>query len=171
MSDLCWRPVNGRRCELQAGHLVPCSDDPDGGWVTVPTTPFTEIVERLWQGGSYHYDPAELANFDAVLTLNGRPVPAPASVRERRFYIQDGDVLPDIEALHDHVLWAYGQWTAGHSVLVRCQAGLNRSGLVVALVLYRDGWAMDDIIERIRERRSPYALCNPFFVEYLQQLA
>jgi protein-tyrosine phosphatase len=56
-------------------------------------------------------------------------------------------------------------------VLVRCQAGYNRSGLVVALVLLRLGYTADDAIALIREKRSEHALCNELFVEYIQDAA
>lgn len=55
--------------------------------------------------------------------------------------------------------------------LVHCQAGLNRSGLVAAVVLMR-GWNMtaDEAITMLRAKRSPAVLCNPAFDEYLRAL-
>ena len=52
-------------------------------------------------------------------------------------------------------------------MLIRCQAGLNRSGLVTALVLIMAGWAPEDAIRRIRVRRSVNALCNRHFTTWL----
>jgi protein-tyrosine phosphatase len=52
---------------------------------------------------------------------------------------------------------------------VRCQAGINRSGLVVALILMREGMSTEDAIALIRKRRSKYALDNAHFVEYLKR--
>jgi protein-tyrosine phosphatase len=52
-------------------------------------------------------------------------------------------------------------------VLVRGQAGINRSGLVTALVLMLDGYGARDALGLIRERRSPFALCNDAFVDWL----
>ena len=57
-----------------------------------------------------------------------------------------------------------------HTVLVRCWMGLNRSGLVVALVLMRLGYSAADAIDLIRTQRSRFALCNPLFVQYLEAL-
>ncbi|CAM5329206.1 hypothetical protein SALBM311S_07625 [Streptomyces alboniger] len=56
----------------------------------------------------------------------------------------------------------------GRKVLVRCYHGYNRSGLVVAHALIRQGRSADDAIRLIRARRSPWALHNELFVEYLK---
>lgn len=49
-------------------------------------------------------------------------------------------------------------------VLVHCQAGLNRSSLVAARAIYRDtGIPGSEVIEVLRQKRSPAVLCNPAF--------
>lgn len=53
---------------------------------------------------------------------------------------------------------------------MRCQAGLNRSGLVMALVLIREGYTADEAIALIRLRRGSAALCNHQFVAWLRQV-
>lgn len=167
----CLQPVNGNeQCQLLAGHLVPCSPDPDGSWVTVPNEPWSEILPGLYQGGSWMYRPEELVEFDAVLTLHRGADSAPASVLEQRFHFRDGPDMPDGTRLSEAVNWVFSQWRSGKRVLVRCQGGLNRSGLVVALVLYKAGYDINDSITLIRDQRSPYALCNARFVQYLRRL-
>jgi protein-tyrosine phosphatase len=52
-------------------------------------------------------------------------------------------------------------------VLVHCQAGLNRSGVVVARALMADGMSAVEAVSLIRERRSPACLCNPAFERWL----
>lgn len=52
-------------------------------------------------------------------------------------------------------------------VLVHCQAGLNRSGLLAGLALVLDGVLPVYAIEMLRETRSPAVLCNPVFEEWL----
>lgn len=167
--ELCREPVNGEKCLLLKGHLVPCSPDPEG-WITIPTAPWSKIVPNLYQGGSHYYDARRLAFFDSVLTLTSSAPPASWPTEERHFHCKDGRDLPDPHGLNLAVDWVHGQWQDGRRVLVRCQAGLNRSGLVVALVLYKAGYSAGDAISLIRERRSPYALCNPRFAEHLRSL-
>ena len=79
----------------------------------------------------------------------------------------DENNLPDIHAIAD---WVYNEWKFGKNVLVRCQVGWNRSGLVTALALMKDGHKAKDAIDLIRVRRSPHALCNEDFVSYLRGL-
>jgi protein-tyrosine phosphatase len=57
---------------------------------------------------------------------------------------------------------------AGRRVLVRCYSGYNRSGLVVAHALACRGHSADEAIRLIRARRSPWALHNDLFVDYLR---
>jgi protein-tyrosine phosphatase len=57
---------------------------------------------------------------------------------------------------------------AGRSVLVRCYSGYNRSGLVVAHALVGRGHSAEEAIRLIRSRRSPWALHNELFVDYLR---
>ena len=62
--------------------------------------------------------------------------------------------------------WAYSEWKAGEAVLIRCQAGANRSGLVMALVLMKEGLSAQDAIDAIRSKRS-FAFSNSAFVKWL----
>ncbi|MDQ3931843.1 MAG: dual specificity protein phosphatase family protein [Actinomycetota bacterium] len=55
----------------------------------------------------------------------------------------------------------------GLSVLVRCKAGLNRSGLVVARTLVERGFQPQEAIDLIRRRRHRRALNNRAFVGWL----
>src|SRR4051812_6463328 len=167
--SICGEPVGGDHlCQLQADHIVPCTADPDGGWIPIPEEPFAEIAPRLFQGGTLtasgaSVDPSEL-DFDSVLTLYRSAPWCAAPINERRFLFEDGKVIP--ESVQDAVDWAWSQWALQKKrLLVRCQAGLNRSGLIVALVLIRDGHDPDDAIRLVRGRRSPYALVNRHFVE------
>lgn len=55
--------------------------------------------------------------------------------------------------------------------LVHCQAGLNRSGLVGALVLLHQGMTPGAAIALLRARRSPAVLCNTTFEAFVRALA
>jgi len=52
--------------------------------------------------------------------------------------------------------------------LIRCQAGWNRSGLITALVLMREGYRSFEAIELIHQMRSDNALCNRSFEQFLR---
>lgn len=52
---------------------------------------------------------------------------------------------------------------SGQKVLTRCQAGLNRASLVGGLALVWLGYDGNDAVQLLRARRSPWALCNPYF--------
>lgn len=58
---------------------------------------------------------------------------------------------------------------ANKNVVVSCQAGLNRSGLVLALAMCILGYEPADAIQTIRDRRSVVALHNPRFVEVIMR--
>lgn len=65
--------------------------------------------------------------------------------------------------------WIYDAvYHRGETVLVHCQAGLNRSSLVAAKVLMLRGMTADEAITTLRTQRSPAALCNPAFEQYLR---
>lgn len=51
--------------------------------------------------------------------------------------------------------------------LVHCQAGLNRSSLVVASALIKRGMTPQSAVELMRHRRSPAVLCNPAFEAWI----
>lgn len=81
----------------------------------------------------------------------------------------DGGVVPaaQIDALAD---WVNVCRTTG-PVLVHCQAGLNRSSVVVARALMRgpEQMSADDAIYQIRRRRSTACLCNKTFERWVRE--
>jgi protein-tyrosine phosphatase len=106
--------------------------------------------------------------FDVVVSLNSYALPVGWLVKELRFGFADGPLNPQIIEEIEHVAeWAYIQWKKEQRVLVRCEAGLNRSGLVNGLILMKDGMSAEKAIALIRKRRSPYALSNAEFEKYL----
>lgn len=74
------------------------------------------------------------------------------------------------EQLDEIAKWVFEQWDKGGNTLVHCQAGLNRSSLVVGRVLMMMGYTAKEAIEKIRASRSPACLCNPSFEKYLLSL-
>lgn len=68
----------------------------------------------------------------------------------------------DLEVSRDHSYLANGV------VVHNCQAGLNRSGLVLALAMMVDGATADQAISHLRSARHELVLCNSTFEAWLR---
>jgi len=94
--------------------------------------------------------------------------PADWKIQEFRYGVPDASITDiDLDRLRQAVDFGYDRWKSGDRVLVRCQAGLNRSGLVLALILIKDGLKPQEAINRIRDHRGPDALFNDSFHAWL----
>ena len=94
--------------------------------------------------------------------------PADWKVQEFRYGVPDASITDiDLDRLRQAVDFGYDRWKQGDRVLVRCQAGLNRSGLVTALILIKDGLKPAEAIARIRDIRGEDALFNRDFHNWL----
>ena len=106
--------------------------------------------------------------FDCVVTLYAWAAPANWGVEERRFGFPDANIIDEyIPTIVELAQWAHSKWASGKRVNIRCQAGLNRSGLVTALTLMISGMSADEAIDTLREKRSGYALCNGEYEHWL----
>jgi hypothetical protein len=148
---------------------------------------WSEVLPGLWQGGTDDFDtiyeatpytPTEETpigitkkDFDVVVTAYAWAKPVDWGVKEVRFGFYDAD-MSDINmgAVYRIVNDIHADWKRGDKVLVRCQAGWNRSGLITALILMKEGYTADDAIALIRKKRSPHALCNKKFEKFLREL-
>lgn len=74
---------------------------------------------------------------------------------------------PDMERVIQIAEWVNHCRQSG-TVLVHCQAGLNRSGFVAAVALMIEGMSADEAIALLRDKRSPAVLCNPAFEDSLR---
>jgi protein-tyrosine phosphatase len=102
------------------------------------------------------------------VTLYAAARPVDWHVRELRYGMWDSNLSDvDFEDIFDIVQLAHSDWARGKKVLIRCQAGWNRSGLITALVLIREGYEPAEAIRLIRQNRSSWALCNADFVNFL----
>lgn len=131
----------------------------------------------LWMGGHEFRGPSgqlEFAvvrsEFDLVQTLLRLPGHGPdPGVEHHVWPIPDGPL--DGTQLAGVIRLAQAAAEAlddGRRVLVRCHHGYNRSGLVVGHALIRRGRSAEQAIRLIRSRRSPWALHNELFVDYLR---
>lgn len=153
---------------------------PDGEWISFPDDKWNEITHNLWMGGMYygpHMQPAwvEEGDFDLVISMAGNEIPIPASIDHAAYYIDDGKLGP-VESgfVYGATALAVSAVMSGRKTLVRCAAGLNRSGLVVALALlqlppFRGACCPNHAVALIQNKRSEHALHNPYFLEYIRE--
>ena len=142
----------------------------------------TQIVPGLFQGGTEDDDVMSVADsdfalrgtypFDTVVTLYASARPVPWGVEELRFGFLDAaldgeDIATVLRAAH----FAHQRWADGAEVMIRCQAGMNRSGLVTALVLILAGLTPGQAITLIRQQRGQACLFNEHFVTWLMNHA
>ena len=140
---------------------------------------YSEIRPALWQGGTADNETiyqgqkrlptlSDPKPFDVVVTLDSYSLPMGWHVKEFRYGFADGPVEPHVYQESERIAdWAHSEWKSGSTVLIRCQAGLNRSGLITSLILLKEGLSLVQILELIRSKRGEYALSNKHFVEYL----
>lgn len=110
--------------------------------------------------------------FDVVLSLTDQPGYEPTRGALHVYRIADADLDPvhhtKLDYLADRVRKDVHD---GRKVLVRCQAGINRSALVVGLTMLKiRAMSVDEYLAHVREIRSPYVLMNRSFVRYLREV-
>lgn len=129
----------------------------------------SHVVGNLWTGGCI--EGMRLgADFRNVISLYPweRYELAPGT---RRIEVRIHDVaeLPDLVVLEDLADLAVRLLDEG-KLLIHCQAGLNRSALLSALVLRRLGYSSHEAIDLLRRQRCGVVLCNRTFEQYLISL-
>ncbi|MET7365938.1 protein phosphatase [Streptomyces sp. NPDC005566] len=141
-----------------------------------PHAPWNEVVPGLWMGGHHWTDASGErrpvivgTEFGLVISLYTRPGHGPdPSVDHLVAEIPDGPlVAAQIHSVQQLAHTAARSVKEGRTVLVRCNAGYNRSGLVIAQTLIELGHEAPTAIHTVRQRRSPSALNNRLFEEYL----
>ena len=143
---------------------------------------YSEVAPNLIMGGTDDNATIDRAQplrhfeggneFDCVVTLYAWAAPANWGVEERRFGFPDANIIEEyIPTILELAHWAHAKWSAGKKVNIRCQAGLNRSGLVTALTLMLSGMSAEEAINTLRAKRSSYALCNGEYEHWLRTAA
>ena len=141
---------------------------------------WSEILPGLWLGGTDDDDTIETGvdtykprmitkdDFDTVVTLYSWAQPVDWLVEEVRYGFYDSEISHiDFDAVERASVFAHSAWKSGKRVLIRCQAGINRSSLVMAHVLMKDKYTAREAIDLMREKRSKAVLLNRHFVDYL----
>lgn len=145
----------------------------------------SEILPNLWLGGTDDSDTISDAqnefdersitkkDFDLVVTLYAWAQPVDWFVREIRYGFFDAGVdefRDSFTVMFNLAADAHRAWKQGDRVLIRCQAGINRSGLIMALVLMKEGYSSTDAISLMRSKRSEYVLINRDFENLLHTI-
>lgn len=183
MTDKEWEDLEVEEAQLlwEAGQVdVEQLARPDFGtwddWAREPL--WSEVVAGLWQGGTddndthvqLHKPMITKKDFDTVITMYAYANPVDWFVKEMRYGVWDSNMKDfAVDELFEIVRFAHTEWKKGKKVLIRCQAGWNRSGLITALVLLREGWSAEEAIKTIRDNRSKYALKNQVFANWLMK--
>jgi protein-tyrosine phosphatase len=143
---------------------------PDGHVLRTPAPDriATQVYPGVWLGGSFtRYPRAEYPIFDVDLEVchpgdGFRP-------RTRQLIsagFDDGPTVP--ENLPELVTIVTDAVARRQPVIVRSYAGLNRSALVVAVVLcVITTECARDVVDALRIARSDHVLCNPAFETHL----
>ena len=162
----------------EALELLETKIAPRSYTIDYPKALWSEVVPGLWQGGTDDDDVFDQLEkpmitkkeFDLVVTAYSLANPVDWFVKELRFGFYDSDMRDfDPSDLQPIVRMAHAEWKRGQRVLIRCQAGMNRSGLIMALVLIREGYTAEDAIDLIRAKRSKHALFNGRFEKWLKE--
>jgi protein-tyrosine phosphatase len=133
-------------------------------------TPFdtafiSQITDDLWVGGCRDglVLPRDITDLVSLYPWERYTVRHELrSFLEVRMY--DSALRPDSAELAMVADWINVRRQSG-VVLVHCQAGLNRSGLVAGTALVRSGMSGPDAIALLRLKRCNAVLCNPTFHE------
>lgn len=134
-----------------------------------------EIVSGLWQGGEnsppcFQNQNNDSFQFDAIATIDPAIPLFELDIQQIRLEILDTAIdRGQIPAILDTADWVFETWQSGKQVLVRCQAGMNRSGLIIAIALMKDGASASEAITTIRAK-NPMALSNSAFTSFLKSI-
>lgn len=141
----------------------------DFQWIDIPV--LTEVVPGLWVGGAP--EPRVPDGIDFVVNLYAPWARYDANGAEVRDVpnVDDDDIDPELAKLFlDIAREVNSRLSLGQTVLVHCQAGLNRSATAVALALMLRGMEASDAIGLLREKRHRLVLCNPHFEQWLRRV-
>lgn len=141
---------------------------PEHGSVLFDVPFMTEIAPNLWIGGcksglvlpTFIQHVVSLYKWEHYSLEEGHDVFSYAEVE-----MYDGGEVDT------HQIDVLGRWVNScrrlGPTLVHCQVGLNRSALVVATALALEGGDIVEVIDMLREKRSPAVLCNEAFHAHL----
>lgn len=136
--------------------------------------PYTRVYPNLFMGSKRALEDADAGDFDVYVSMAAEIKP-PRSIKGdfSSYHIKLIDAPWDFAAHPEEVvdLVAAARDLAmlvknGHRVLIICHMGMNRSGLMTALVLMHLGYSWKKALKTIKKRHG-CALSNDSFVKVL----
>lgn len=134
-----------------------------------------ELQPGLFQSSKYQskdFAKLEAEGIGAIIDLEGGVDDLPNFVplgKYKYWPIHDEPILPNLNDLDLVAQWGYDNWKSGLNVLVHCNAGCNRSGLVDGVILHKNGLSGKEALDLIR-KKVPGGLSNIVFAEYIKSL-
>lgn len=129
----------------------------------------TEIVEGLWQGGCTT-GLVLPTHINYILSLYPwERYTINHEMRGEMYHKMYDDSTIGVDPMVDELARLVNAWRkqGKGNVLVHCQAGLNRSSLILVRALILDGMKSQEAIDLVRQKRSPACLCNKTFEKWL----
>lgn len=129
----------------------------------------SHVEGKLWQGGCLHGVrlPDEFRYVVSLYPWEQYELGPLTKRQEIKMYDSLDQTFDQVDEIAQAVV---GLADLGPT-LVHCQAGLNRSGLVVARALIYMGYSPAAAIGKLRAARSPIVLCNESFENWLHGCA
>lgn len=134
----------------------------------------SQVTDTLWQGGCENGMVLPEQITDLVSLYRWEAYTVNHDLRSSvTITMYDSEHEPNREEIESIAHWILDRQRLGGTVLVHCQAGLNRSGLIaaVSLVLDPDSDVKtgQQAIQALRSSRSDAVLCNPAFRAWLER--
>lgn len=130
---------------------------------------FSQVGHNVWMGGGPRDCLPPGTQF--VVSLHPRlEYTVPAGITVTRAWLEDEHEIPDVRHLVALARWVSDVRKIG-PVLVHCEMGLNRSGLILALAMMVDGASAEQAITQLRNARSEHVLFNSTFEAWLRNAA
>jgi protein-tyrosine phosphatase len=151
------------------GALDPETTDRNTGWFDTPhgmvfidMPIISHIHGNFWVGGVEPYVILP-SHFKYVVSLYaGDSYTVGHELSDHVFFEMKDSTGQDLSDVDDIARIAWGFGLLGDT-LIHCQAGMNRSALVMSRVLQMHGLTPQESIDTIREKRSDVCLNNPAF--------
>lgn len=133
-------------------------------------TPFdvpfiSEIADNLWQGGCENrlVLPTFIKHVISLYPWEKYTINHDATYEEHGWFDSETESADNLDEIASRV----NEHRADAPTLIHCQAGLNRSSLVVARALFLGGdfETGAEILAHLRATRSPAVLCNQAFAD------